>query len=387
MTVTHIPSRKKKRDKASHPAEIAFCAMALLSFVLLLCTPDVAITSMHAGLRLCANTVIPSLFPFMVISELLVKSGAASLLGKLVCPLFSPIFGLSKDGSAALVMGTLSGFPVGARTAAGLYEEGKISKQELSFLLCFCNNPSSAFVISAIGISLFGCRTLGVLFYAVTLLSAATVGIVCRFLFKASKDTTPTTVPCDPPPREKRQGAVILTECIADSARSMLSVCAFVSFFSVWTGCLNAAFSGVPLPDTLRALAVGFFELTGGVSYAASCASVQNGMDVCAFLLGWSGISVHFQIMSICQRCQISFRPYFAAKAATGVLSVLFFRAALSLLHPKLIFADSVFTGETEATPAAIFILVCFFASILLLGCHTVQKKFFQKRQNPRYIV
>lgn len=387
MTLIRTQVQKKKKEKNTPRAEIALSLTALLSLFLLLRMPDVAIAAMRDGLLLCARTVIPSLFPFMVISELLVKSGASSYLGRLVYPLFRPIFGLGKESCAALAMGTLSGFPVGAGTAATLYEEGKISKSELTRLLCFCNNPSSAFVISAVGISLFGCRTLGILLYAVTLLSSATVGVVCRVLFKASKGSDPTNSNCNIPSTKKRQGAVIFTECIADSARSMLSVCAFVSFFSVLTGCLGAAVSGASLPDPLRALMIGFFELTGGVSFAASCQSVRYGMDVCAFLLGWSGLSVHFQIMSICKGCDISFRPYFAAKAATAVLCVLYFRAALALFQPKLVFADSVFSEKTGATPLSVFILFCFLISVLLFASRAIKSKRSKKRQKPRRIV
>ena len=97
MTLIRIPTQKNKKEKKTANTEVAFCLMVLFSLFLLLCSPDVAIASMRDGLLLCANTVIPSLFPFMVISELLVKSGTSSYLGKIASPLFSPVFGLGKE--------------------------------------------------------------------------------------------------------------------------------------------------------------------------------------------------------------------------------------------------------------------------------------------------
>lgn len=63
--------------------QVFFCLMSTFCFVLILRNPDVAIEYMGRGLSLCARTVIPSLFPFMVISELMVRSGAGEALGRL----------------------------------------------------------------------------------------------------------------------------------------------------------------------------------------------------------------------------------------------------------------------------------------------------------------
>ncbi len=305
---------------------LAFCLMSSLSFFLLLFCAEEAIAAMRDALTLCAKTVIPSLFPFMVASELIVHSGVATTLGRLCTPVFQRLFGMGGAASAPLLLGTLCGFPVGAKSAASLYESGKISRGELCHLLCFCNQPSSAFVISAVGISLFGSRRFGLLLYGTTLVSGLAVGLCCRFLI--SKDdkkhqggresnATPSL------------GVTGFTDAITGAARGMLSVCAFVCFFATLVGCLSSMPAMDRAPNVLRALTFGFFELTGGVSRAAACQSVTTAALVAAWCIGWSGLSVHFQVMSLCDRSGVSFRPYFAAKAAQGALNVLLLAAAM----------------------------------------------------------
>ena len=105
-----------------------FCIMSTFCLILILHNADVAVEYMGRGLVLCARTVIPSLFPFMVISELLVQSGAGEALGRIFSRLMRGVFGLSGAGSTAVVLGSLCGFHVGDRTAVSLLDRNRISK-------------------------------------------------------------------------------------------------------------------------------------------------------------------------------------------------------------------------------------------------------------------
>ena len=106
-----------------------FFGAALLFF------PDVSATAAREGVALCLQTVLPSLFPFFVLSSLLIACGASELLSALLSPLMRPLFGLSGVGAAALALGLCGGYPVGARTAAELVENGALSRDEGERLL------------------------------------------------------------------------------------------------------------------------------------------------------------------------------------------------------------------------------------------------------------
>ena len=315
-----IGKAKRTWDLLS-PRQMIFAFMSLFSLALILRNSDVAIEYMSAGLRLCAVTVIPSLFPFMVLSDLVVSSGAATLLGRLLGRPMRFLFGVSGEGGCAVILGALCGFPIGAKTAVAVYDSGRISKWELERLLTFSNIPSSAFIISAVGVSLFGSRAFGYTLYAATLISAAIVGIA-QNIFSRKKESPRAEERLPRQPSSRGGGLCVgdFTGAVTSSAMGIIKICAFVVFFSAFLGTLSSALDAVTLPPQLSALVFGLFELTGGMAEAAAL-PYEHGTLIAAFISGWSGFSVHFQIMSICSDRGISFKPYFAAKLAQGVVA------------------------------------------------------------------
>ncbi len=298
--------------------QVFFCLMSTFCFVLILRNPDVAIEYMGRGLSLCARTVIPSLFPFMVISELMVRSGAGESLGRLFSRPMRYLFGLSGAGCTAVVLGSLCGFPVGARTAVALYDRNAISRRECEHLLTFCNCPSSAFLVTAVGVSLFGNRRLGSVLYFCVLGVSFLVGFIARFFLRheqAGRDHPHHPSGLHP------GGAEMFTASVSGAASGMLTVCAYVIFFSTLSGtlsCLVRVCGG--MEPRLFALLCGFLELSGGISEASGLPDGRQALILTAAIAGWSGLSVHCQIAGICAGRHISLRPYITAKAVQAIL-------------------------------------------------------------------
>ena len=74
------------------------------------------------ALTLCAGTVIPALFPFMVITGLLVRLGFGQWLAPDMAGLMASLFRLPGCAGSALLLGLVGGYPIGARTAAELFD-------------------------------------------------------------------------------------------------------------------------------------------------------------------------------------------------------------------------------------------------------------------------
>ena len=100
--ILSAPSLPRSKSAALPSAgQAGFWLMSTFCFVLVLRNSDAAVEYMGRGLTLCARTVIPSLFPFMVISELLVSSGAGEALGRLFSGIMRRVFGISGAGASA----------------------------------------------------------------------------------------------------------------------------------------------------------------------------------------------------------------------------------------------------------------------------------------------
>ena len=312
--------RQKRARRLLSPNQLAFALMSVFSLLLILRNAELAISAMSEGLRLCAHTVIPSLFPFMVISELIVSTGAVRPLGRLLARPFRWLFGIGGESGCAVLLGLLCGFPVGAKSALSLYRQGRIDRRELEHLLTFSNNPSSAFLISTVGSSLFGDRSFGLLLYVISLCSALLIGVFGKLLRKDSFSEAGYAAPPISYHSAPR-GILCFTQAVTSSALSMLYICAFVVFFAAFTGTLAQLLSAWELPEPVSALLFGLFELTGGVSRAALC-DLPLSEYLCAGIVGWSGLSVHFQMMSLCGEDAVSFRAYFPAKLLHGFLNI-----------------------------------------------------------------
>ena len=317
-------TRSHRFSSAPHPPLSSFwrlvpTCMGIFFLAMLLRNAPLAAESMSRGLRLCVTAVIPSLFPFMVISELLVASlSRGNTLCRLLDRPFHFLFGLNGAGGCALLLGLLCGFPIGTKCAVSFYRRGAISLGHLTRLLTFCNVPSSAFLISAVGLSLLGNRQAGLLLYFITLLSALLIGLFGRLL----GGSLPHGESVSPSPLPHRQGVAVFTGAISSSALSLLSVCAFVVFFTTLSGAVEHVFCGLGLSGEISAFLYGLLELTGGSARAATL-SFPLSLYFCAFFAGWSGLSVHMQIMSLCADTGVSFRPYLLAKVIHGLLNVL----------------------------------------------------------------
>lgn len=143
--------------------------------------PQESMAAVREGLNLCGNVILPSLFPFFVLSALIVELGLSQYLGKLLEPVMRPLFHLNGSCACALAMGFIGGYPVGARTAINLYQNGQCTKTEAERLLAFCNNSGPAFILGVVGAGVFGSSQVGLILYFTHVCASLLVGLIFRF--------------------------------------------------------------------------------------------------------------------------------------------------------------------------------------------------------------
>ena len=133
-----------------------------------------------AALALCARSVIPALFPFLVVSTLLLRLGFGELAAPWLAGLIEPLFRVDGVGSSALLLGLVGGYPIGPRTTAELYRQGALRRDEAERLLAFSNNSNPVFLISVLGLGVFGSVRVGIWLWLIHLLSALLTGLCFR---------------------------------------------------------------------------------------------------------------------------------------------------------------------------------------------------------------
>lgn len=150
----------------------------LLVGLLLFLFPEESVAAAREGISLCVDVLIPSLFPFFVLSSLLISTGLAGLCARPLESFMRPLFGVGGAGAAALSLGLIGGYPVGARTVAQLVQRRECSQTEARRLSLFCNNCGPAFFIGAAGVGVFGAKEAGFLLLGANLTAAVLLGIL-----------------------------------------------------------------------------------------------------------------------------------------------------------------------------------------------------------------
>lgn len=347
------------------------------------------LTAATNGLTLWATCVVPSLFPFFVITNLLSHTKVVSFTGKLLDKLMRPLFNVPGVGGFAFVMGLISGYPVGAKVVSDFRENGLVTKDEGERLLAFTNNSGPLFILSSVGIGLFGDTKTGLLLLCTHVLACITVGIILgKFSKKSDDEFRGIYRNCNSYLNNKSEQfsvknrtanlgknsvtfknlGEVLGNSINSSISTILMIGGFVVTFSVIISILNQthaldllskffnpilSFLGFDL-SFAKPLLSGILELTNGVNLIANIhiKAISQNVILCAFLLGFGGLSVLLQVFSIVAKTDLSMKKYLIGKFLQGIFAAIYTFLALKFI-PFInldIVAASVSGSESIAT-------------------------------------
>jgi len=285
------------------------------------------------SLSLCIDVVIPSLFPFFVLSTLAVDFGLSAYAGTAFERVMRFLFNVPGACAPAFVLGIIGGYPVGAKTAIETYKNNLCTKTEAERLLAFCNNSGPAFILGTVGSGILGSGRAGMLLLSAHILASVTVGIVFSFYKRSdiSKDASHIRAVFN---------AKRISESFVSAVRkgflSMLGICGFIIFFAVVIRLLflfgiiqKAAFilSYILSPfgftfENAERILTGFIEITSGLwSLSSSVEAINSRLALASFILGWAGVSVHCQVLSFMGDCRLSIAPYIIGKLFHAFLS------------------------------------------------------------------
>ena len=282
--------------------------------------------SARAALAVCASTILPSLFPFFVLSILLSRLGMPQRLGKRLAPLAGRLFGISGAGLTALPVGLLGGYPMGAACVAELLAQSEIDRDEAERLLLFVNNSGPAFLVGAIGIGVFGSVKAGLLLYAAHAAAAVLTGLLFSRPGSSSRPVAST-------PGESFAAA--FPAAVRQAVGAVLTVCGFVVCFSVLLGLLEnwGAFSLLGIcTSERRVLVSGLFEIGTAVGAMRGLAPSPAHLALAAGVLGWGGLSVHCQTAALFADSELSLRRHALGRLCSALFSALIAAALAPLL-------------------------------------------------------
>lgn len=295
---------------------LLFFLLAVLTAALPFAAPAACAGALAEGLALCGGGLLASLFPFLIVSALLVRSGAAGTLGAFLRPV-ARLCGVKSDAAGGvLLLGLAGGFAPAANAAAEAVRGGELTPEEAASLLpaCICSGPS--FVVLTVGEQMLGSAGLGVRLFAAQVLA----GYMAAFLLRLFRRKGSAAAPARPV-RPASAPACALDQVIANAAVAYLKLCGFVLYFR-----FLAAGLGSLLPGGGAAALAMALEVCSGCDLAAR--SGRWASFLCCAALSLQGASVLLQIRTLCPP-EVSFRPLLKARLLQLPLSLGMFRLFL----------------------------------------------------------
>ena len=302
--------------RAALNATVAVAALALLVW-----RGQAVATGVRQGLVALGQTLIPALFPFLILSEWLWQSGAGKLLTRPFCGIFARLTGLSRSATAALLLGFICGTPVGCLLAAALWKKGEIGKSDRDRLMLFSNNPGLGFMAGAAG-GVCGDRRLGIVLWCLATAAALMVCILSRFWFGKTQENV--NIPAD----GIENDAFDLPAAVVAATRSMVKIAGFYLTACALLGGIDELLGKLP---PLAGVGIkGLLELSAGV-LAAGTFPHRAAFLCCAFFAGFAGLTIALQLHSLAGEAAPPLPLYLTARLFVGALTWILARLYLSL--------------------------------------------------------
>lgn len=299
---------------------------SLITLTALLLFPTWALEGARNGLLVWFHTILPTLFPFMCLSDLLISTGSAKLISSCLSPFMAPLLRTSSISSYAILIGFITGMPLGARTCASMTEKEMISKSEAQFLLCFCNNASPMYVISIIGVSMLKLSyQKSVLIWLIIIVSSLISGLLLRCFSVIKKPYNSINNDSNNKTESFDHHKFHLESTVETAIQAITRIGAYL----ILAGTLSGVFSAIPgISPVVRHTISGFIEITTGSTQIATLLIDTNYKKVLiCTITAFGGLSGLLQTKSVMGRSGLSLSIYVYAKILTAVLA-----ATLSIL-------------------------------------------------------
>lgn len=283
----------------------AFLA-ALFVFVIFIIYSEAIKTAVRNSLEVCVSAIIPSLFPMLIISRIINEIKMPEIILHFAEIPMNKIFGLSANCLQALLTGLMGGYPLGVKNAVTLYKNKSISLNEAQRFSLFCVSPGFAFSVVLTGSCIFSNTGIGIRIFTANILANLTIAILTKNKKKPDFNNFKSEY-------LQKPFSVIISESITDSSSVIISICAWICFFSASSSVL-CSFTHNSL---IKNLIIVFSEVTNAVTF---CAEHKN-IILAAFCCGFSGGCIIFQLMQDLYFLSVKISSFVLTRLLCGFLS------------------------------------------------------------------
>lgn len=270
------------------------------------------------------NNIVPSLFPFFILSEFLIQFGFVEWISKFFSPIMNKLFKTSGKTAFIFIMSLLSGFPSNAKYTYELHKNGDIDDIEATKALLFTHFSNPLFIMGTVSLFL-GSKHAGCLVLCAHYLSNIILGLLFRNSFCSSKiDASNYRKEYQNRIQNRKRFGILLKDAIMNTINTLLMILGTVTVFLIITTILN---QNINININTQSFLNGIFEMTQGLKYISMTdMPIIRKSILSAMILSFGGLSVHMQVLSIIGDTKIKYQPYFCARLLhSGIAGILVF--------------------------------------------------------------
>lgn len=275
------------------------------------------------SLNIWVKNIIPSLFPFFVLSDILINYGIIKYIPQCIKKAFSKLFNIKEDCFVIFLLSMLSGFPSNARNTKTMYQKGIITKKEAEHILIFTHFSNPLFILGTIAIFFLNNKTYGLIILISHYLGNIILGIILR-----NKSTYSPSNHYNTFPSNRQNFGIVLSKSIKSSIDTLLMILGTLTCFLILS---TLIIHNLNLNNYNSTLIKGILEITMGLKDL----SILNISDIykvviSSMFLSFGGLSVHMQVISELSDTDISYKPFILGRffhaIISGLISIFLFR-------------------------------------------------------------
>ena len=296
--------------------DLFICLLLTITVSLVIFSNEV-IQAVSFSLSIWIENLFPTLFPFFVVSNLLLRYGFVESLAASVGRIMPRLFHQPQESSFVLCLSLISGFPSGAKYSKELVEAKKITPEEASRLLTFTHYSNPLFILGLIGNLLLGNQKLGLIILVSHVLSGLLMGIIFAKKTSSISEKEPKKAFFS----TKQPLGTALANSIQDALSTLFLLLGIVTIFLVLSTIIEQFF---PLNPYLKAIIFGILEMTQGVKTMSILPVTEFVKTIwITIFISFGGLSVHMQVLSIISGTKIKYKYYLESRLLHAILSAI----------------------------------------------------------------
>lgn len=300
--------------------------LIIFVLVLLVIDPKNNIDACLMGFSLWATSILPALFPFFFLTAILSELGFIQKLGNMFSPITKALYRTDGLSGYIFAMSIVSGYPVGAKTTAELYEKGYLSRGQACKITTFTSTSGPLFIVGTVGVGMFGNAKMGYIMLLCHILGAFFNGLLYRNTFKEQQsDIKVYTLKTNN----------VMENIMYNSIKSILIVGGYIAIFYMLITMLNNFHIFAPInnfvslitridPKTVGAFTNGIIEVTRGcLDVSLLHINTKKALVICTGLISFGGISIHAQALTFLKKFDMPLSYYLRAKVTQTLISII----------------------------------------------------------------